>query len=239
MESFLVLGFLIGMSHALEADHLAAVGTLASSGKATPGRLVFLGASWGMGHTAMLFLISLPVILLGLAISPALAAAMEFAIGLVLIGLGGNVLWKMRARKIHFHVHDHDGGQKHFHAHSHAGAKTTHAHDPHAHSHAPRLSPGAFLVGLAHGAAGSAGLVALAVAATHSIVMSLAYIAVFGIGSILGMAVLTYSANWPLRMADASANRLFAFVQAAVAGVAIFIGASVLNETAPVLWGAV
>lgn len=236
MISFLILGLFIGMAHALEADHLAAVGTLASDGKATPKRLAFLGASWGMGHTTTLLLLSLPVILFGLVVSERLAAGLEFAVGIMLIGLGAQVLWKMRKKRVHFHVHDHGDGQKHLHAHSHAGAKTRHESDAHGHKH-NRFSLRAYLIGLAHGAAGSAGLVALAAAATRDVWTALAYVMVFGIGSIAGMAVLTFSASWPLRMAEKSAAKMLKTMQIGVASVAIFIGMRVIYQTAPILLG--
>ncbi len=238
MESFLILGFLVGMAHALEADHLAAVGTLASSGRATPGRLAFLGASWGLGHTTMLLLISAPVVLFGAVLSQRLAAGMEGLVGLMLIGLGVHVLWKMRRERVHFHLHEHGDGRRHFHAHSHAGARLPHGQDPHEHAHS-RFSWRAYLIGLAHGAAGSAGLVALAAAATGSALTAMAYIALFGLGSVLGMAALTWSASWPLRLAERAATRFFRMVQLGVAGGAIFIGIRVIAENGPLALGLV
>ena len=236
MESFLILGFFIGMGHALEADHLAAVGTLAADGKATPKRLAFLGASWGMGHTTTLFLISLPVVLFGMVLNARWTAGLEFAVGVMLVMLGVRVLWKMYRARVHFHLHDHGDGQRHFHAHSHSGATLPHKQDPHIHAH-PRFSWRAYLVGLAHGAAGSAGLVALAAAATQDAATSMAYILLFGVGSVMGMAALTYSASWPLRLAEKTAARLLKSVQIGAASVAIFIGAQVMVENGSVLFG--
>ena len=237
MESFLVLGFLVGMGHAFETDHLAAIGTLASSGKASPKRLALLGASWGMGHTTTLFVISTPVILFGAIITNRLAAGMEFGVGIMLIGLGLHLFRKLWKARIHFHVHDHGDGVKHFHAHSHQGAKVAHDQDPHEHKHTG-FSPRAYAIGLAHGAAGSAGLVALAAAATQNALTAMTYILVFGVGSILGMAALTFAASWPLRIAEKAAARLLLAVQVAAASVAIYIGISVMTEAAPIIWGA-
>lgn len=183
-------------------------------------------------------MISLPVILFGVVLSERLAAGLEFAVGIMLIGIGAQVLWKLRRLRIHFHLHDHGDGPKHFHAHGHAGATTPHATDPHSHDHA-RFSWRAYLVGLAHGAAGSAGLVALAAAATQNVITAISYILLFGIGSVLGMAVLTYSAGWPLRLAEKSAARMLKAVQIAVAAMAIFIGMRVMAATAPILLGTV
>ncbi len=234
---FLLLGFLVGVSHAFETDHLAAIGTLASSGKATPRRLALLGASWGMGHTTTLFLISLPVILFGVVLTARFAAGLEFAIGIMLIGLGAHVFYKLRKARVHLHVHEHDGA-RHFHAHSHANETMPHEENPHHHSHRA-FSWRAYLIGLAHGAAGTAGLVALAAAATQNAFTALVYILVFGFGSILGMGALTYAASWPLRLAEKTAARLLGTVQMATGIVAITVGILVMKEAAPILWGAV
>jgi len=233
---FLLLGFLVGLVHAFEADHMAAIGTLASSGKATPKRLAFLGASWGMGHTTTLLVISLPVILFGVILTERFAAGMEFAIGIMLVGLGAQVFYKLWKARVHLHLHEH-GGKRHFHAHSHAGETMPHSENPHHHTHRA-FSFRAYAVGLAHGAAGSAGLVALAAAATQNAATALVYILVFGVGSILGMAALTYAASWPLRLAENTASKLLKTVQMATGVAAVAVGVMVMLEAAPVIWGA-
>lgn len=236
MEIFLVLGFFVGMSHAFETDHLAAIGTLASDGKATPKRLALLGASWGMGHTTTLFLISLPVIFFGLILSERFAAGLEFAIGIMLIGLGAHVFYKLHKARVHLHLHEHGDGKKHFHAHSHAGETKPHCESSHQHQH-KTFSWRAYLIGLAHGAAGSAGLVALAAAATQNAITALIYILMFGLGSIIGMATLTYAASWPLKLAELTASRFLKFMQMSMGVVAIAVGCLVMYEAAPIIWG--
>jgi len=233
---FLLLGFLVGLAHAFEADHMAAIGTLASSGKATPKRLAFLGASWGMGHTTTLLVISLPVILFGVILTERFAAGMEFTIGIMLVGLGAQVFYNLWKARVHLHLHEH-GGKRHFHAHSHAGETMPHSENPHHHTHRA-FSFRAYAVGLAHGAAGSAGLVALAAAATQNAATALVYILVFGVGSILGMAALTYAASWPLRLAENTASKLLKTVQMATGVAAVAVGVMVMLEAAPVIWGA-
>jgi len=235
MVSFLILGFLIGMSHALEADHLAAVGALATSKHSSSRKLVFLGASWGMGHTTTLLLLSSLVLFFGYVLSARLAAGMEFIVGTMLVLLGVHVIWKMRRAKLHFHIHQHGDGNQHLHAHSHAGASVEHLKDPHKHKHGFSLR--AYLVGLAHGAAGSAGLIALTAAATRDVATGLTYVLVFGIGSIFGMALLTYAVSWPMRLSEQTAGRFFTIVQGAIATFAIYIGTSVMIENGPLMWG--
>lgn len=239
MAAFLFLGFFIGIGHAFEADHLAAIGTLASSGNATPKRLALLGASWGIGHTTTLFLFSLAVIVFGAVLSDRFAARVEFGVGIMLVVLGATVFYKMWRKKIHFHLHSHEDGKKHFHAHSHFGAKIAHKDDSHEHEHAPVLSWRAYIIGLIHGAAGSAGLVALTAAATQNIVTAMFYVLIFGLGSILGMATLTFVASWPMKIAEKSIAGMLLLVQVGVGLAAIFIGVDVMLASSQVAWGLV
>jgi len=238
MITFLTLGLIVGMAHALEADHLAAVGTLASGPAKSGRRLAWLGISWGLGHTTTLLLISLAVFLLGFALSARVASGFEFAVGVMLVILGIGVLRKLRRNRVHFHLHTHDDGARHFHAHSHRATNRPHAQQTHEHAHAPLFSSRSYLVGLVHGVAGSAGLVAMAAAATQDIATTLAYVVIFGLGSTLGMAVLTLAASWPLRRAELAAGRLFSGVQLALACGAMLIGALIMYETGLTLWEA-
>lgn len=249
MLSFLALGFLIGMSHALEADHLAAVGAMATSGKPSPKRLAFLGASWGLGHTTTLFLLSAIVIVFGFVLCDVMASSLEFFVGLMLVGLGLHVGIKLVRSKVHFHSHDHGDGKRHFHAHSHAdqgghadkhGHKKDHATGEahaHAHDHSTGFSLKAYLVGLVHGAAGSAALLVLVAAATQDVASAMLYVLLFGLGSVAGMALLTFAVSLPLGLSEAFASRIFTAVQAASACLAIYVGLSVLMETGPDVMG--
>ena len=141
MEWFLILGFFVGMGHAIEADHLAAVGAMAV-GKKSPKSLALRGAAWGLGHTITLFAICTAAILFGLVLTEQTSAALEFAVGMMLVVLGFDVLRRLRKARVHFHVHDHDGGRPHLHAHSHAGATQPHDSDPHDHSHRSGFTTG-------------------------------------------------------------------------------------------------
>ncbi len=237
MLSFLIIGLFIGMAHAFETDHLAAIGTLASSGRATPGRLAFLGMSWGLGHTTTLLILSGAVLAFGAVLTDFMAAGIETGVGLMLVGLGVHVFWKMWRNRIHIHVHEHEDGRRHFHAHSHFQAQVSHANDSHDHTHKPVLSWRAYIIGLAHGAAGSAGLVALAAAATQDLVTAMSYVLVFGFGSIVGMATLTLAASWPLRWAEKTASGLLLFVRGGTGVVAIVIGLNLMVQSLQAMQG--
>lgn len=237
MGGFLALGFLIGMQHALEADHLAAVGAMAANQRSSKKGLALRGAVWGLGHTITLFAICSAVILLGMSLSEKTAAGLEFAVGVMLVLLGIDVIRRMRKKHVHFHVHTHDDNKPHLHAHSHEGATTPHTSDPHEHRHPVGFPVRALLVGLVHGAAGSAGLIALAVATTQDPWIAVGYVAVFGLGSILGMAVLSYVAAWPLGAVERHAKLFHRALSVGAAALAITLGISVMMETGALAFG--
>ncbi len=220
MKSVLLLGFLMGMRHALEADHLAAVASLAAGGSGRRRATIVRGAVWGMGHTLSLLAFGGVFLLLNLRVPESLNRALEAGVGVMLLALGGEVLWRMRRKRIHVHVHGHADGHVHLHAHSHAPGEI---HDParheHAHSHGRAL-----VVGMVHGLAGLAALVLLAVEAIGSAWLGLVYIVLFGIGSIAGMAALSAVIAVPLEFSVRRLNRMYAMVDLVVGVSTIGIG---------------
>lgn len=196
MLGVLVLGFLVGLQHAMEADHLAAVASLATRSRGLRDAMR-QGAVWGLGHTLTLFLFAGAVLLADNLVPKTVASGLELAVGVMLILLGADVLRRVVRDRIHFHAHDH-GRNRHFHAHSHR-EPVDHEHDPHEHIHTKRLPPRALLVGMMHGMAGSAALIVLAVETVRSPWQGLAYIAIFGLGSVVGMAIVGAVIGLPLR----------------------------------------
>lgn len=201
--SILIIGFLLGIKHATEADHLAAVATLATRQNSLA-QTMKQGVAWGIGHTLTLMLFGGVVLVLGTAIPLHLAQALELGVGLMLVVLGADVLRRLLRKRIHFHVHSHDDGIAHVHAHSHAG-EGAHGDSPHRHAHREKPPLRALAVGIMHGMAGSAALILLSLGAVQSLIMGFVYIALFGIGSIVGMALLSVAIAIPLRL---SADRL-------------------------------
>jgi hypothetical protein len=228
MFGILGLGFLLGMQHALEADHIAAVSSIAAR-RSHVADIVKHGLTWGLGHTLTLFVFAGAAILLGRAIPDSVAQPLETAVGVMLIGLGTHVLWRLRRDRVHFHQHGHGDGTVHFHAHRHAGETAPHVRAAHAHDHGFRWRT--LLVGLMHGMAGSAALLVLTVTQASSPAVGLGYIALFGVGSMIGMGALSTVIAIPL-VASARwltwANR---GLQAAVGLVTIAIGVMTVVET--------
>lgn len=237
MFAVLAFGFLVGMGHALEADHLAAVAAMAADGRSRRG-MVIMGALWGAGHTITLFALCTAVLLFGFALTARTTATFEFGVGVMLVLLGLNVLRKMHRSKIHFHVHRHADTPPHLHAHSHRDAPVAHRADPHRHLHRPPFSLRPLLVGLMHGAAGSAALLAFALAAAHDTRAAIFYVLLFGIGSIFGMAALSLAASWPLGLAQRTATWLNRGVTLIIAGFAMALGAHAILAQWPAVRGA-
>lgn len=188
--SVLALGFLIGIQHAFEADHIAAVSSVVSR-KTGLKSISRHGLFWGLGHSCMLLLVAGAALLLHLTLSARTAAALEFMVGIMLVGLGAQLLYRLWRERVHFHAHKHEDNTIHFHAHSHRGEQIPHAQSPHDHEHREGLPWRSFAIGLMHGLAGSAALVILASTTLATPLMGFIYIALFGLGSTAGMVVLS------------------------------------------------
>ncbi len=199
MSGILFLGFLIGMRHALEADHVAAVAVLATRAK-TVRQALPLGVMWGLGHTLTLLAFGAVIVGLNAHIPQDFARMLEAVVGVMLVALGLDVIYRLVKKRIHFHIHGHEGGKRHIHAHSHEGEKS---HDPsqHSHEHFTDLSRRALAVGMMHGLAGSAALVLLTMQTVEPVSTRIIYIVLFGIGSMIGMGLLSIVIAVPLRYA--------------------------------------
>lgn len=232
--TFFALAFLIGMSHALEADHVAAVGAMATRQRSFK-HIVRTGAVWGVGHTLTLMIFAGASLALGLAISSGLAGWLEFAVGVMLAGLGGQVLYRLVRDRVHFHLHTHEG-RPHFHAHSHAGEPVA-EHDPahHDHDHAP-FPYRALAVGMMHGMAGSAALLVLTASAQPTVLDGLGYVVVFGVGSILGMASLSAVMAVPLAYGARLLTWGHRAVHAAIGLATVSLGLWTMYETQARTW---
>jgi ABC-type nickel/cobalt efflux system permease component RcnA len=229
MFGILGLGFLLGMQHALEADHIAAVSSIAAR-RSDVGDIVKHGLTWGIGHTLTLFVFAGAALLLGHAIPVGLARPLETAVGIMLVGLGAHVLWRLWRDRVHFHRHSHRDGTVHVHAHGHRGETMRHARSPHSHEHGFRWRT--LLVGLMHGMAGSAALLVLTVARAPSPAMGLGYVALFGIGSMIGMGALSTVIAVPIVISARWLTWANRGLQVAVGIVTIAIGVNTIALTA-------
>lgn len=205
------LGLVFGLKHATEVDHVVAVSTVVSEHRNVL-RSAFVGAFWGAGHTASLVIVGVVVLVFRVTIPPAVASWLEFAVALLIVGLGVLTMTRVLRRRsdVHLHRHTH-GGQSHVHIHFHEQG-TGHATEAASHSasatHSHAISQLGFkplLVGAMHGLAGSAALTLLVLTQIPSVSLGLLYLGVFGLGSTLGMVLMSGLIGLPFAF---SARRL-------------------------------
>jgi hypothetical protein len=187
-DGALAIGVLLGVRHALDPDHLAAVTVLATE---HPGvrRGAWLGASWGAGHGVALLAVGLALAVFDGALAPWVADVFELAVAVMLVALGMRAL----AQSLR-------GGARGV-TREHAHGSRSHAHPsslPHVHLGSLPLARRPLLVGMVHGLAGSGALTALAVARLPSVSARVAFLALFGVGAVLGMTALSGAAGLPL-----------------------------------------
>jgi cytochrome c biogenesis protein CcdA len=236
MLAILTLGFLIGITHAFEADHLAAVSSLVS-GKTDRNTIMKHGALWGVGHTTTLLLVGGVVLLTGNAITEQFSMGLELIVGVMLVGLGGHVLYRLRRDRVHFHRHQHKDGTSHFHIHSHRDETAAHDATRHQHSHPDHAAKRTLAVGMMHGAAGSAALVLIAAAAMTTPLIGLLYILLFGAGSILGMVGMSVVIALPLTWTARAMTRVNGALQLAIGTVTIGLGIYTIAVSTQALLG--
>jgi high-affinity nickel permease len=213
------LGFLLGVRHALDADHVAAVSAFVSE-HGSVRRACLLGTVWGLGHTAALLAAGVAAIAFRLAVPPEAEHWLELAVALTLVLLGGHVLRALGGVVVHRHEHEHDGVM-HRHAHLHAGGVTTHRHRPFF-----GVGPRPFVMGVLHGLAGSAALTVLVVASIPSALGGVVYITVFGLGSTGGMLVLSGLIGVPFALAAGRSAAAHGLVQGLAGAASLALGAA-------------
>jgi len=213
LGSAMLLGLLFGVQHATDPDHVVAVATIvARTRRFAAGALV--GAFWGVGHTVTVTAVGVAIAVFHVAVTPRVALSLEMLVALMLVGLGvARILWVLRGSDpvpvTHLgapHPHE-DGPALHNHPHAHAGA--VHRH-PHAHPPArllralqavgPAQALRSALVGLVHGLAGSAAVALLVLSTIRGAGAAIAYLLVFGIGTILGMTAITGLLSLPFTL---------------------------------------
>jgi nitrile hydratase accessory protein len=174
------LGSLLGMQHAFEPDHLAAVATL-MTGEHTSAKAAWLGACWGLGHTLTLLAAGTALVVLRAEMPAPVTDAFELCVVLLLVGFGARAMYQAAC------------GVTPRRTHSHARPATSRPVDVDRWTLARPL-----LVGAVHGLAGSGALTALVVATLPSTTTRLGYLALFGIGSTLGMVALSGLLGWQI-----------------------------------------
>ena len=203
--TILAVGFFLGIRHATDPDHVIAVSTIVSRERSI-GAAMLIGAFWGLGHTLTILGVGSTIVLFNLVIPPRLGLSMELCVGLMLILLGVLNLSGFRR----FLAGDAGAARGHSHPHSHGDYVHTHPHQhqPERHPHSPEQTPLArldrifgslrpyqavrpFVIGIVHGLAGSAAIALLVLATIRNSRWAIAYLLIFGIGTMAGMMLIT------------------------------------------------
>lgn len=207
------IAILLGLRHATDPDHLAAVTTLiASKRERTARSAASLGSAWGLGHATTLFVFGLPIVLYRAYLPEPVQQGVEAAIGAVIVALAVWLLVRWRRGFFHAHVHEHDGSQ-HLHVHSHVSANA-HAHARPARARSPLQ---AYAIGLVHGMGGSAGVGILLLSTIDDHAVAVVALALLALFTAVSMTVL--STGFGLTMATAPVRSSFARI-APVVGLA-------------------
>jgi ABC-type nickel/cobalt efflux system permease component RcnA len=230
----LVLGLLLGLKHATDADHVVAVSTIVSEYR-NAWRGLWVGVSWGLGHTTPLVVVGIAILLLkepAAQLYEDYAPFLEFGVGIMLVLLGLQVFWNFRHRGIHVHEHAHEE-DPHRHLHTHELESTPQSHHGFFQPGKPFFRLKSYVVGVIHGLAGSAAvmLVVLTSEAVSSFMVGLLYIFLFGFGTVLSMGAITLLMGIPFSISGRfeRVNRVIA----SVAGVAsIFFGLFIMYDLA-------
>jgi high-affinity nickel permease len=209
-----VVAIVLGLRHAADPDHLAAVTTLiASGGKRTKSAAARLGLAWGFGHATSLFAFGLPIVLFKAYLPEPVQQGAETAVGVMIVLLALWMLARWRNGAFHLHAHEHAGG-RHAHLHDHGKG--------HRHSLRTRSPMQAYGIGLVHGMGGSAGVGVLLLAAIHSRPVAVAALALFALFTAASMSLL--STGFGLTLSSARARRSFHRLAPALGGASLLFG---------------
>lgn len=216
------IGLLLGLRHAFEPDHLAAVSTLATrQSRLWPAAR--LGIVWGFGHTAAVGAVSLAVVGVGVELPERLWPLAELGVAAMLVALGATVVWRYARGRWHMHRHTH-GAAPHLHLHSHAA-------DPaHGHTHVNGDLHRSLGFGLLHGLAGSAAVIVLLVASAPTAALRIAYVGAFGMGTIVGMLGVTLALGGVVRFASGRGARWATVLHVGSAAASILVGCLMAAE---------
>ena len=223
--AILSLGLIFGLKHATEVDHVVAITTIVSRHR-NVFRSAFVGALWGLGHTVSLLAVGVVVLSLRIAIPERISGWLEFGVALMIIGLGVSALWRVlrSSDEVHLHQHDHDG-LHHTHVHFHEQGSRHQPSSPAPHSHAlSRVGWKPVLIGMMHGLAGSGALTLLVLTQIQSTWVGVLYMATFGLGSIVGMLLMSGLIGLPFALTSSKLTHMHRGLQTVAAVLSICFG---------------
>ena len=211
-----LVAVLLGLRHAVDPDHIAALTTLIAGGRERAARAAgTLGLAWGLGHGTTLFVFGLPTVLFSAYLPEHLQQAAETLVGVVIVYLAVRLIVRWRQGKLHVHEHTHDD-VAHDHVHSHAESAA------HAHEHRPRSALGAYGIGLMHGMGGSAGVSVLILASIESKTLAVLSLVILAVFTAVSMTIVT--AGYGLTLSSKPVRSAFHVAAPILGGVSLSFG---------------
>ena len=231
----LAFGFLLGLKHATDADHVVAVANIVRKER-NIWQSIWLGASWGAGHSVPLLILGAVILIIkdvALQRYETVAPYLELGVGIMLIYLGISAAWNVLRGKLHIHQHEHGAGP-HIHVHASHQPSESHRRAKNLHNSffflgKPVFRAKSFAIGIVHGLAGSAAVMVALLPTIDSTLTGLGYIALFSIGTMLSMAALTIVLAVPFRATTAK-NKLNRLVTLAAGALSIAVGTTLITE---------
>ena len=231
--AILAIGMLLGLKHATDADHVVAVATFATEhGNAWRG--LWVGASWGLGHTTPLLILGIVILLVKEALLDryeAVAPVLEFGVGIMLVFLGAQVFYKLRRGSLHAHVHQHQGqAHAHVHATHREGSEPSNGNGLHE-ALRPSFRLKSYGVGIVHGLAGSAAVMLVLLPQIEVFWVGLGYLVLFGIGTVASMGVITIILGVPFAVMS-QAQHWYRAVAGIAGAASLVFGVALMTEIA-------
>ena len=230
----LILGFLLGLKHATDADHVVAVSTIVGESR-NVWRGVWIGGAWGLGHTTPLMILGIIILAFrGLLDGyESIAHFFEFGVGVMMVLLGAQVFWNLARGRLHVHEHSHEASH-HVHIHG--------THDPTAnadvesehgffHLGRPFFRVKSFSIGIVHGLAGSAAVMLVLLQTLPSFWAGVGYLILFGVGTVLSMAVITVLLGVPFSLVG-NTGRAGRVVSGVAGSASVLFGAALMSDIA-------
>ena len=231
----LTIGFLLGLKHATDADHVVAISTIVTEQR-NIWRGLWIGGSWGAGHSTPLIVLGLIILALKdlvLGRYETVAPYLEFGVGIMLVFLGVQVIWNIRRGKLHLHQHTHDDNS-HVHIHATHNPKATHSAENDRNEGflvfgKPTFRLKSYLIGVIHGLAGSAAVMLVLIPAIDSFFAGVVYLLLFSVGTVLSMGIATVILSVPFVVSGANVT-LNRAVGIGAGAMSVALGAIVMSE---------
>jgi high-affinity nickel-transport protein len=235
--AILALGFFLGMRHATDADHVIAVSTIVTRERSVASAAL-IGVLWGAGHTLTILVVGTAIIVFSFVVSPRLGLTMEFSVGLMLMLLGAlNILGFRRSVEEYVHQHN-DSDTPHSHVAGELRTAGVGSHPDRQHTHRIPLTVldrfcgtltvyqmcRPLMIGIVHGLAGSAAVALLVLTTIHNSHWAVAYLLIFGLGTIVGMMVITVALGSTIAYAGRRSESLTRYLATASGWISLAFG---------------